>query len=216
MVGAHFRAVHAAHPAERFFHEGVAAFRLHRAAAELFRDLFRIPKAPRIVDDGLAGIFFKKIPCQQPYHVVAFHKAALVIDEEAPVEITVPGDAHIRAGLLHLLDERPPVLRQHGIRHTVRKRAVRLHVHLRKAEGQMGLQFFKNETRAAVARVCHDGERLHAADVGIAEDVADVIIHHIERRHRPPALRLREIPGVYPLFDLFQPRVVIMMPPDRP
>jgi hypothetical protein len=73
--------------------------RLDGLTAQFGDDLLRGPDDAGVMDDLLARFLGEEGLRQQAHHVFARDEAALVVEEEAAVEIAVPGDADIRAVL---------------------------------------------------------------------------------------------------------------------
>lgn len=182
-MGAHLRAIDAMDAAERFLHKRMPALGFHGLTVMLRHDGLRIPEAPRIVDDGLAGMQMQEIRSEQAHHVIAFHKISRLIYEKAPVKIAVPGDPHIRSGPLHRLDQGAAAFLQHRIGHPVRECAVRLHIQLRKLKGQMLRQLPEYRTGAPVACIHHQMKRLHTGYIHIGQNMTDIVIHDIPLCH---------------------------------
>ena len=95
-------------------------------AAAGLDDFDGVPGEARIVHHLAAGLAAQQHRGQQPHDVVALDETALLIEEEAAVEVPVPGDAEIRAVRADGLDGGRAILLEHGIRDAVREVAVRL------------------------------------------------------------------------------------------
>ena len=111
---------------------------------------------------------------QQPDQVITFDETAAGVEEEAAVEIAIPGQPQIGAMLAHRLRRGVAAFRQQGIGNAVRERAVRLVVNLDEPKRQMGLQRIDDRPRATVAGVDHDLQRLERAGIDIAQQMGDV------------------------------------------
>ena len=81
---------------------------------------------------------------------------------------------------------------QHRVRHAVRERAVRLVVHLDELERQVLLELVDDQTRAAVAGMHDDLQRLELRAVDVRQQVLDVLRHDVDGEAFADARRLGE------------------------
>jgi len=125
-VGGHFAAVDGVFVTHRLLDEGVPGAGLHGAAARLCDDILRVPDNPGVVDDRCARVFGQKGLSQEPDHIFAVNKGAGVVEEEAAVEVAVPGHTEVSAGGAHSRCGRRPVFGQKRVRDTLREGAVRI------------------------------------------------------------------------------------------
>ena len=101
MVRAHFSAVDGVFLAHGFLDEGVAGLGGQGLAAKAGHELFRVPGEARIVNDPGSRVLLEKGLGQHAHDVVALDEGALMIPEEAAVEVAVEGHAKVRAGFPH-------------------------------------------------------------------------------------------------------------------
>src|SRR5690606_24198331 len=146
--------------AHRLLDERVAGLALHRLAAGLLDEIDRAPGEARVVNDRLARMLLEEAHREEPDDVVALDEDAVLVEEEATVEVAVPRKAEIGAGLADLLDRRGAVALDHRVRHAVRERPVRLVVQLHELERKVRLEQIDYRAGAAVARVDDDLQRL--------------------------------------------------------
>ncbi len=125
---------------------------------------------------------------KQPHDVVALDEGAVLVEEEAAVEIPVPGEPEIRAVSADRRDGRRPVLLEHGIRDAVGKAAVGLVVDLDELERQVRLQLVDDEPRPAVAGIDHDFQGLELRHIDIGQQVRDIRVHGVDARRAPRRL----------------------------
>ena len=134
-----------------------------------------VPGQARIVHHFAAGLAAQQHRGQQADDVVALDEAAVLIEQEAAVEVAVPGDAEIRAvrgGSPRWWARDSPRAWGWGCRSG--KCPSGSVVHLDELERQMRLQLVDDEARAAVAGIDHDLEGLELADVDIGQQMRDV------------------------------------------
>ena len=192
----------------------MAALAHHRRAAELLRDLDRVPDEPRIINDLRARILLEERLRQKAHHIIALNEACLLIEQEAAVKIAIPGHAEIRMALAHRLGRSLAVLLQDWVRHPVRELPVRLIVYLDQFARQILLQRVHDWPRRAVARIGHHRERLQGLHIDIGQKVLhirirDVHMLHAARHDIPERLeRLRQ----HRLLELLEPRVAADWP----
>src|SRR5690606_35830791 len=122
VMRAHLAAVDRVDLAHRLLDERMAGLALHGLAAGALDEIDRAPREPRIVHDRLAGILLEETHREEPDDVVALDERAFLVEEEAAVEVAVPCETEIRAGLADLLDRHDAVALDHRIRHAVRER----------------------------------------------------------------------------------------------
>ena len=70
---------------------------LHSPAAACFDNLNGVPHKTRVVDNGLTGLGSQNALRQQADDVVALYESTIFVEEEAAIEIAVPGDTQIGA-----------------------------------------------------------------------------------------------------------------------
>ena len=179
MMRAHLAAVDGVDLAHLILDERVPALAHDGLAAEALGDLDRVPNEPRIVDDARAFVLLEEGFGKEADHVVALDEAALLVEEEAAVEVAVPRHAKVRARFAHDLRRRLAVLLQDGVRHAVREVAVRLVEYLYQLEWEQFLHRVDDGPRRAVACVDDDFIRLQLAHVDIGNDVLDVFVKNV-------------------------------------
>ena len=124
-------------------------------------DLDGVPGEARIVHDlAAARLAAQQHRGQQPDDVIALDEAALLIEEEAAVEIPVPGEPEIRAVGADRRDGRRAILLDHGVRDAVGKAAVGLVVDLDELERQVRLEPIDDQPRR---RRCRHSRRSSGA-----------------------------------------------------
>ncbi len=89
------------------------------------------------MDDLVAGMLGQDGRASKPDHIVALDEAAVLVEEEAAVEIAVPGDAEIGAVIAHRPGGGLAVFGQQRVGDAVGEGAVRLMVDLDELEGQV-------------------------------------------------------------------------------
>ncbi|MNO02762.1 hypothetical protein D3C81_2232620 [compost metagenome] len=70
-------------------------FALNGDAARLLNLLDSVPGQARVVDDLTAGVLLEQHFSQQADKVIALNEPTIGIEEEAAIEVTVPGQAHV-------------------------------------------------------------------------------------------------------------------------
>src|SRR5690606_30096956 len=192
VMRAHLAAVDRVDLAHRLLDERMAGLALHGLAAGALDEIDRAPREPRIVHDRLAGILLEETHREEPDDVVALDERAFLVEEEAAVEVAVPCETEIRAGLADLLDRHDAVALDHRIRHAVRERAVRRVMELHELERQVRLEQVHDRARAAVAGVHDDLQGLQRLAIDVAQQVLDVRRPDVDRLDRAFALGLAE------------------------
>ena len=138
------------------------------------------------MNDLAAGIVEQEHRCQQPHDVIALNKPSFFVEEEAAVEVSVPGDANISAMGVDGRNGGSAILRKHRIRDAVREVAVRFMVHFAKLKRQMRLERIDDQARAAIAGIDHDGQRLQCGRFHIGQKMRNVGCI-VSMRRRTPA-----------------------------
>ena len=209
---AHLAAVHRVHLAHHLLDERVAGLALHRLAAVLLDDLQRVPGQARVVDDAPTREALEEHRRQQADDVVALDEGALLVEEEATVEVAVEGDADVRLLAQHRLGGHRAVFFQHRVRHAVRERAVRLVVQLDELKRQVVLDQVDDQPRPAVARVRDDPDGLEHGPIDVAEQVLAIARADVGLDHRALPGRGAELAALRQLADVLQAGVAA----DRP
>ena len=75
----------------------MAGLALYRLAARFCDDIQRIPRQSRVVNDAGTRVALENALRQQTNDVVTLDKAAVFIEQETSVKITIPAYAKIRA-----------------------------------------------------------------------------------------------------------------------
>ncbi len=112
------------------------------------------------MDDFRARMAGEKILGEQTDDVIPLDEAPLFIEEEAAVEIAVPGDPQVGAVFEDGIAGGSAVFRQQGIGDAVGKGPFGLVMNLDELEGQMRLQRIDDRSGAAVAGIDHHPQRL--------------------------------------------------------
>ena len=204
MVRTHLRAVDRADASHRFLHESVTALGNLRPAARRRHNVRRVPPAAGIVYDDLARMFLEHISGQKPHHVIALDEMAFLVDEETAVEIAVPRNPHIRVRFLHFFNRGRAIFLEHRIRHAMRKRPVRPHMHFHKLKRQVLGERLERDRRAAVSRIDDNFKRLHRGRIAICQNMRHIIVRDIFFGNGASARRLFEISGKGQRLDIFQ------------
>ena len=97
----------------------MAALVHDRASARLLHQLYGVPDQARVMYDGCAGRPTQRLLRQKAYQIVALDEVPALVEEEAAIEIAVPGKAEVGARLTHRRGGRFPLFGQQGIRHAV-------------------------------------------------------------------------------------------------
>ena len=121
MMRAHLPAVDRIDLAHLLLDEGMSGTALHRLAAEPPDDVDGVPGQARVVDDARAGVTLQERLGQQPDQVIALDEAAVLVEEEAAVEIAIPGQADVRAAPAHRLDGAAAIGLDHRIGNAIGK-----------------------------------------------------------------------------------------------
>ena len=179
VMGAHLTAVDGVFLAHALLDEGMAGLALDRLAAVLLADVDGVPGQPRVVDDPGARVLLQEGFGEQTDDVVALDEFTVLVEQEAAVEVAVPGDAHVGVVRPDRIGGGRAIFRQDGVGDAVGEAAVRLMVDLdelhRHAKGlEALLQSVDDVTGGAVAGVDHQLERLERRGVDVAEQVFDV------------------------------------------
>ena len=174
VVGAHLAAIDGVFGAHALLDEGVAGLALDRNAARSFDLLNGVPSQAWVVDDLAAWVLFQEHFGQQADQVVTLDEATLVVEEEAAVEVAVPGDTHVGAVFQQGLAGQLAVFRQQRVGHAIGEVAVWLAVDDDQLQWQLGLEQFDGRADGAVAWVSQDLERLERLDVDVGQQVFDV------------------------------------------
>ena len=80
MMRRHFAAVNRIFLAHKFFYVDVSRTTHQRSAAATFDNVNRIPNGARVKDNFLAAVLFQKSLRQETDHVIAFDKAARLVE----------------------------------------------------------------------------------------------------------------------------------------
>ena len=191
MVRAHLAAIGAVDLAHLLLDEGVARLTEHRHAAVLAHDLERVPGEARVVDDARTTLLLEEGLREQSHEVVALDEGAVLIEEEAAVEVAVPGEAQVGAVLADGLDGGRAVGLEHRVRYAVREMAIGRVPDLDELERQVRLEQVHERSRPAVAGIDHDLETTQLAAIDVGEQVVDVRATRVERvaQTRAPTVR---------------------------
>lgn len=92
---AHLAAVDGVLGAHAFLDEGVAGLGLDGDAARLSDLVDGVPGEAGVVDDLCAGLTLEHHLGEQADEVIAFDEAAVGVEEEAAVEVAVPGQGEV-------------------------------------------------------------------------------------------------------------------------
>jgi hypothetical protein len=175
VVSAHFAAVHGVFQAHALLDEGVAGLALDGDAAGGFDLLDGVPGQAWVVDDLAAGVRLEEHFGEQADQVVAFDEAAFGVEEEAAVEVAVPGDAQVAAMFEQRVGGEFAVFGQQWVRDAVGEVAVWLAVDDDQFQcRQLLLEQFDGRAHGAVAWVGKDFERLERVRLDVGQQVFDV------------------------------------------
>ena len=111
-MGAHLAAVYRVFDAHALLNEGMPSLTLYRMTAIFLRNLDGIPSQARIVNDLRAGLFLKETLGEKPNNIITLDEGRALIEEEAAIEIPIPGDADIGPVGEDCIDARLTVLDQ--------------------------------------------------------------------------------------------------------
>jgi hypothetical protein len=92
---------------------------------------------------------------QQSHDVIPFDESAMLVEQEATIEVPVPGNAEVGPVRANRCNGRRPVFLEHGVGNAVREMTVRFVVNLDEFERQVRLQLIDDEAGTAVAGI-HD------------------------------------------------------------
>ncbi|MNV21518.1 hypothetical protein D3C71_1124560 [compost metagenome] len=174
MVRAHLAAIYGVLGTHLFLDESVAALAQHRHAAGGFHHFHGVPGQARIVDDFPARIARQDGLGQQADQVIAFDETAVVVEEEAAVEIAIPGNTEIRAMLTHRVGGCGAVFRQQRVGNAIREVAIRLVADAHELERQVRRQQINDGTCATIAGIDHQLQRLQCGHIHIAQQMLDI------------------------------------------
>ena len=113
---------------------------------------------------------------EQADQVIAFDKAAVVVEQEATVKVAIPGDTEICAMPFYCIDGYVAPFGKQGVGDAIWKIAIGLMLNFDELEGQMLFKQVDHRPRHAVAGIDHYlewFERVAIAD--ITEQVVDVV-----------------------------------------
>ena len=137
VMRAHFAAIDGVFETHALLDEGVAGLALHGDTASLFDDVDGVPGQAWIVNDFFARLVGKEGGSQQANDVVALDELSAFIEEEAAVEVAIPGDAHVGAVGDDRFGGGRAVFGQQRVGNAVREAAVRLVVNLDELDGNV-------------------------------------------------------------------------------
>lgn len=129
----------------------------------LFDHVHGVPDQARVVHDLAAGVARQDCLGQQADQVVALDEAAGVVEEEAAVEVAVPGNAEIGTVFAHGVGGGGAVLRQQRVGNAVGETAVRLVADADELERQVWCQQIDDGTGTAAVYVDHQLQRSQLA-----------------------------------------------------
>ena len=148
---------------------------------------------------------------QQAYQIIAFHELSFFIAEETTVKVAVPGNAEVRMMLQHRVNRVLTVFFQHGIRHAVGERSVRLVVYLYETERQIVFQFVQHCAGPAVTGVHYNFNRFQFRSVDVFQNMLHIRLQNILPGQKASGFAghemMREFIPPYHLFDLLQARI---------
>jgi hypothetical protein len=121
-------------------------------------------------------------------------RLALVIHEEAPVGVTVEGQADMGSGLQNPAPQGEQVLRLDGVGRVVREGPVQFPVHDVEMEGQAGEDRGHDQAAHSVSGVSHHSERAESVQVDERAHLGRVVAQHVspaDATQRRPLSRTR-------------------------
>lgn len=174
VVRAHRAAVDGVFLAHAFLDEGAAGFALNSLAGILCAYVDGVPSQARVMDDLGAWFLLEEAFGKQADDVVALDEFAAFIEEEAAVEIAIPGDTHVRPVCFYRIGGGGTVLRQDGIGNTVGEGAISLVMY--RDELNLGAQGLDALLQGVddVADSDHQLERPQINRADVAEQVFDI------------------------------------------
>jgi hypothetical protein len=184
VVGAHFATVDCIFGAHAFLDEGVAGFAEHRYAAGFAHHLDGVPGESRIVDHLAAGVARQQGGGEQADQVVALDEATVSVEEEAAVEVAIPGHAEVGTVGAHGIGGGGAAFWQQRVGNAVGEMAVRFVLDADELKRQMRRELVDHQAGAAVAGVDHDLQRFQSIALHVAKQVLDVgglVAHHARR-----------------------------------
>ena len=140
--------------------------------------------------------------------VVALDESTCRIEEEAAVEVAVPGNTEVGAGGAHRVSRSRPVLGQKGVWNAVREAAVGIPVQAHEVERQVLGEPVDNRPCTAVPRVDHNLEWGEGACVDVGEQSVHIGLFRVQRFPRPSGCALRPGRARHRVADLGESRVV--------
>ncbi|KAG0940006.1 hypothetical protein G6F31_015220 [Rhizopus arrhizus] len=145
-----------------------------RHATSLLHLLDGVPGQARVMDDLAARLAREQRGGQQADQVVALDEVAIGVEEEAAVEVAIPGDAEVGTVFAYRVAGGRAVFRQQRGGNAVGEAAVGLMLDADEFEGQVRGQCVDHQAGTTVASVGDDLQRLQAGDIDVAEQVLDV------------------------------------------
>ena len=130
----HLATIDGTRVAQRLLEKGVSGLGLHGAAARRRHHVLRVPYDAGIMDDRGPRLLGQKGLGQQTHDIFPRNEAPRVIEQEAAVEIAVPGNAHIRPGGNDRCCGGRLVFGQQRVGNAVRERPVRVVMHPNEAQ----------------------------------------------------------------------------------
>ena len=204
---AHLATIDGVFTAHDFLDKGMPGFALHRHGIIAFYQLAGIPNQPRVVHHFLTGVIEQEALSQQPHHVITFDKAAVFVEKETAVEVSVPGNPHVGFFGQHRIDGWLAVFFQQWIRHPIREIAVRLMMHFHKTEGQAALDSINDRPGATVTRIDHNLQRFEPGNVDVAHQMIKVSPLRRKSLVRARLRRRRKLTLLSAGFDIEQARI---------
>src|SRR5690606_6013179 len=109
----------------------------------------------------------EKYRSEEAHDVVTLDKAAVLVEQEAAIVVSIPSDAAVGFVCLNRLDRGTPIVFEHPVRHSGGEGAVRLMVDLDEFEWQVLLERIDDRARPAVSGIDDDLELLELAHVEV-------------------------------------------------
>ncbi len=151
--------------------ERMTGLGLHRRATQSRHDIDGIPGQTRIVNDALPGMLEQKRFGQETNDVIALDELTGLVEQEAAVEIPVPGHPQVGTMGGDRVTGGGTIFLEQRIGHAMRKIAIGIVVDLDELEGQMGFERVDHLAGPAIAGIDHDTQRRQRRPIDITEQV---------------------------------------------
>ena len=173
-MSTHLAAVNRILGSHAFLDEGMPGLAHHGLPAGFFDNINGVPGQARVMDDSRIRLLGQERIRQKADNIVSLDKLALLIEEKAAIEITVPGEAQPCPIGQHRIPCNPTVFWQQRVGYTIWESAIRLMTYLANLERQLLFEEIKYRTCTPVSGIGYDLEWPQYGRVDVAEQVSEV------------------------------------------